>query len=104
MQLELCVLLGWWLSPWELWAVWLVDIVLPDIALLVVVLPMGLQTPLAPSVLSLTPPLGTLHSFQWLAAHIHLCICKALAGLSGDSYSGLLQHAFLSIHNSVAVW
>jgi len=24
-----CVLFGWWFSPWELWAVWLVDIVLP---------------------------------------------------------------------------
>jgi hypothetical protein len=35
-----CVHLGWWFRPWELW---LVDIV---------VLPMGLQTPLAPSVLS----------------------------------------------------
>ena len=31
----LCVLLGWWFRPWELW---LVDIVLP----------MGLQTPSAP--------------------------------------------------------
>ena len=36
MQLEPCVLLLSWLSPWELWEVWLVDIV---------VLPMGLQTP-----------------------------------------------------------
>jgi hypothetical protein len=35
-------ILGWWFRPWELW---LVDIV---------VLPMGLQTPLAPSVLSRT--------------------------------------------------
>jgi hypothetical protein len=39
MQLKPCVLLGWWLSPWELWGVWLVDIV---------VQPMRLQTPLAP--------------------------------------------------------
>ena len=46
-----CVLFGWWLSLWELWGVWLVDFV---------VLPMGLETPSAPSVLSLTPPLGTL--------------------------------------------
>jgi hypothetical protein len=53
-----CVLLGWWFSPWELRsggggggvAAWLVDIV---------VLPMGLQTPSAPSVLYLAPPLGT---------------------------------------------
>jgi hypothetical protein len=43
--------LGWWFSPWELWeGVWLVDIV---------ALPMGLQTSSAPSIPSLTPPLGT---------------------------------------------
>jgi hypothetical protein len=44
------VLFGWWFSLWELWSIWLVAIV---------VLPMRLQTPSAPSVLSLTPPLGT---------------------------------------------
>ena len=67
-----CVLFGWWFSPWELWGVgfWLVDIV---------VLPIGLQTPSARSVLSLTPPLGALRSVQWLAASIRLCICQALA-------------------------
>jgi hypothetical protein len=59
-------------SPWELWGVWLIDIV---------VLPMELQTPLAPSVLSLTPLLGTPCSVQWLAASICLCICQALAEL-----------------------
>ena len=42
-------LLGWWFSPWELWGIWLVDIVLS----------LGLQTPSTPSVLFLTPPLGT---------------------------------------------
>jgi hypothetical protein len=46
MGLEPCVLFGWWFSPWELWGVWLADVVLS----------MGLQTPSAPSVLSLTPP------------------------------------------------
>ena len=66
-QLEPCVLLDWWLSPWELWGegCLLVDIV---------VLPMGLQTPSAPSVLSLTPPLGSPCSFRWLASSILLCI------------------------------
>jgi hypothetical protein len=53
------------------WGVWLVDIV---------VLPMGLQTPSAPSVISLTPPLRTPHSVQQLAVSIQFCICKALAG------------------------
>ena len=33
------VLFGWWFSPWKLWGVCWVDIA---------VLPMGLQTPLAP--------------------------------------------------------
>ena len=48
-----CVLFGWWFSLWELWGVWLVNIV---------ALPMGLQIPSAPSVLPLTPPLGSLYS------------------------------------------
>jgi hypothetical protein len=58
-----CVLLGWWFSIWELWGFWLVDIV---------VLPMGLETPSAPSVLSLTHPLGSLYSVQWLAVNIRV--------------------------------
>jgi hypothetical protein len=70
MQWKLWVLLAWWLRPWKLGGVWLVDIG---------VLPMGLQTPSAPSVLSLPPPVWTLHSVQWLAASIQLCICKTLA-------------------------
>jgi len=64
-----CVLFGWCFSPWELWGVWLVHIV---------VLLMGLQTPSAPSVLSLTPSLGSLCSVRWLAASILICISKAL--------------------------
>jgi len=64
------VLLGWWFSPWELWRIWLVDIV---------VLPMRLQTPSATSVFSLTPPLGSPCSVQWLAATILICISRALA-------------------------
>ena len=40
---------------------------------------MGLQTPSAPWVLSLAPPLGTLCSVQWLTESIYLCICQALA-------------------------
>jgi hypothetical protein len=55
-------------SFWELWGFWLVGIVLP----------IGLQTPLAPPVLSLTPLLVTPHSVQWLPGSIRLCICKAL--------------------------
>ena len=66
MQLELwvppVVVFGWWFNPWELCGIWLVDII--------AVPPMGLQTPSAPSVFSLTPPLGTLSSVQWLAVSI----------------------------------
>jgi hypothetical protein len=74
MQLETwvppCLPFGWWFSPWELWVYWLVHIVVP---------PTGLQTPSAPWVLSLIPPLGTLCSVQWMAVSIHFCICQALA-------------------------
>jgi hypothetical protein len=45
----------------------------------IVVFRMRLQTPSHTSVLSLTPPLGTLCSLQWLAMSICLCICHALA-------------------------
>ena len=58
------------LVPGSSGGIWLVDIV---------VLPMELQTPSAPSVLSPAPPLGSLCSVQWLATSICLCICQALA-------------------------
>jgi hypothetical protein len=63
------VLFGWWFSPWELWRVWLVDVVLP----------MGFQNPSAPSVLSVTPLLGSLCPDQWVAVSICICICQVLA-------------------------
>jgi hypothetical protein len=49
----------------------------------IVVLPMGLQTTLALSNLSLTPLLGTLCSVLWLAVSTHPCICQAWQCLSG---------------------
>jgi hypothetical protein len=54
----------------------------------------GSKPILTPSVFSLTPPLGTLHSVQWLAASVHLCICKALAWL----LRRLLYQAPVSMH------
>jgi hypothetical protein len=45
----------------------------------VVVLAIGLQSPLALSVLSLTPPLGSLCSVLWLAASNHISFGQALA-------------------------
>jgi hypothetical protein len=68
-QVPPCVLFSWCFSPWKLWRYWLVHIV---------VSPMGLQTPSAPWVLSLAPPLGTLCSVQWLVESLHLCSCQAL--------------------------
>ena len=65
---------------------WLVVLYLGALGSLVV-LPMGLQTPSALSVLSLIPPLGSPCSVQWLAVSIHICIDKALAEpLMPDQY------------------
>lgn len=47
----LCVLFGWWFSPWEFWLVGIGDL-------------MGLQASSTPSILSVTPPTGTLFSVQ----------------------------------------
>jgi hypothetical protein len=71
-----CVLLGWWLRPWEFW---FVDIVFP---------PMGLQTLWAPSELSLTPPLGkhAQSSELWASTFVFVRLWQ---NLSGDSYIGL---------------
>jgi hypothetical protein len=68
----------WYIQSWshgslhvgELWCVWLFNIL---------VLPMRLQTPSAPSVLLLTPPLGSPCSVRWLAARICICFSQALA-------------------------
>ena len=82
------VLLAWCLNSWKLWRVWWVDIV---------ALPMGLQTPSTPSVLSLTHLLGTCHSVQWLAVSICLCICKALARpLKRQPYQASISRHFLA--------
>jgi len=62
--------------------VWLIDIV---------VLPMGLQTPSAISVHSLTPPLGTpSHSNRWLQASASV-FDRLWQSLSGDSFIRLLS-------------
>ena len=58
---------------------WLVDIVVP---------PMGLQSPSAPSVLPLTPPLGSLCSVGCLDACIPICIDQALAQLEFNDKKG----------------
>jgi hypothetical protein len=73
------VLLGLWFSTWEFW---LVDII---------VLPIGLQMPSDPSVLS---PLGTPWTVRWLAVNIHHCIPQALEEL----LRGQLYQAPVSMH------
>jgi hypothetical protein len=61
----------------------------------IVGLPMGLQTPSAPPVLPLTPPLGTPYSDRWLAANIYLCIGQALAEpLRGQLYQAPVSKGF----------
>jgi hypothetical protein len=70
----------------------------------IVVLPMELQTPSAPSVLSLTPSLGIPCSVQWLAVSIHLCICQAVAEpLRRQLYQAPVSKHFLSC-TSVSVF
>jgi len=73
------------------------------------VLPMVLQTPSAPSVLSLTPPLGTLCSVWWLAANILFCISKVLEEpLRRHLYQTLVRKHFLAsavgTGFSVCIW
>jgi len=59
-----------WFSPWELWGIWLIDIV---------VLPMGLQIPSAPSVFFSN---SFIWGPRWLTASIIIYISKALADLA----------------------
>jgi len=85
---SLHVLIGWLFSAWELWSVWLVDIV---------VLPTGLQTPSVPSGLSLIPPLESPYSVQWLAASILICIRKVLTEpLRRHPYQASISKHFLA--------
>jgi hypothetical protein len=70
-----CVLFGSWLNPWELWG----------------------QTPSAPSVLSLIPPLWTLCLVQWLAVSLHLCIFQAVEVLlRREQYQTPISKHFLA--------
>jgi hypothetical protein len=75
------------LVPWKYWG-WGASLVN------IVVLAMGLQIPSDPSVLSLIPPLGTLHSKQWLDMSIQLCICKALSGPLRELYQAPFSKHF----------
>jgi hypothetical protein len=89
-----CVHFGWWLILWELWGYWLVHIVVPS---------MRLQTPSAPCVLSLVPPLGPLYSVQWMAES-PLYLSSNDRAPQVTAISGSCQQALVGIHNSVWVW
>jgi hypothetical protein len=89
-------LFGWWFSPWELWGVWLVDIVVP---------PMKLQTPSASSVLSLTLPLGNPMLSTMVGCKNPLLYLSGSARASKETaISGSCQQALPGIHNSIQVW
>jgi hypothetical protein len=62
------ILFRWWFSPWELWLVQLVDIVLP----------MCLQYSSTPSVLPWTLPLGSSVSVWWLVVSICIYVGRVL--------------------------
>jgi hypothetical protein len=68
---------------------WLVHIVVP---------PMRLQTPSAPWVFPLAPPLEILCSAQWVAVSIHFCICQGLTELLPNFF---LYKKILMIPSSV---
>jgi len=83
-----CVLFGWWFSPWEFFGGRgkVVDMV---------VLPRGLQSPSAPSVLSQTPPLESsfvsVRIFIWISrvsqeAAISVSCQEALLGISNGNW------------------
>jgi hypothetical protein len=79
-----CVHFGWWVSPWEVWGFWLVDIIDP----------MRLEILSSPIVLALTSPLKSTCSVQDLAIYIHICIGLVLA----EPLRGQLYQAPVSKH------
>jgi hypothetical protein len=58
----------------------------------------GCNFPSPPSVLPLTPPLGSLGSVGWLAVSIHICIVQVLAKpLRGQLYQAPISKHFLAL-------
>jgi hypothetical protein len=92
----MCMLFGWWFSPWELWGVWLIHTVL---------LLKGLQSSSAPLALPLTHPHWGLQAqfnyLLWISASV---LVGCWQSLSEDSHTRLLTAAHLGISNSVRVW
>ena len=91
MQLEPWEHFVCWFSPWELLGYWLVHIV---------VSPMGLQTPSPLWILSITLPLVTQCSVQWLGVSIYLCTCQVLAEtLRRQPYQAPVIKTLVGIHS-----
>jgi hypothetical protein len=92
-----CVLLGWWLSPRDLWMVGegLVGWYSCSFC--------GVANPFNSSLLSLTPPLDTLCSVQRLVESI-LYLTSSVRASQDTATSGSFQQAILGIHNGVCVW
>jgi hypothetical protein len=96
-----CVLLGGWssLASWGREDIWPVDTVTPPAP------PpthKELQTPLVPSP---NPLSRTLHSVQWLAVSICLCICQALAEpLKRQPYQASVSKHFLASAITSRFW
>ena len=88
-----CILFGWWFSSRELWGVQLID---------TIVLPMGLQSPSAPSVLPLTLPLGSLGSVLWL--WVFASVLGAGRTSQRTAIPGSCLQALFGICNSIGVW
>ena len=91
-----CDFFDWWFSPRELLEYWLVHIV---------VLPIGLQTPSAPWVLSLAPPMGgpEIHPIA-NCEHPLLCLLSPSIVSQETAISGLCQQNLAGICNSDWVW
>jgi len=77
------VFFGWWFSPWELW-------------LFGIVVLMGLQTPSAPSILSITPHLGTQFTSMVGCEHQSLYLSGSGRALRRQRYQAPVSMLFLA--------
>ena len=87
-------LLGWWFRPWELWGVWLVDIVV-----LLLGNPISSFSPFSNSSIGdrlLSPMVGCKYPSLYLSG-----FGKASQEIA---ISRFCQQALLGIHNSVWIW
>ena len=90
------VFIGWWFSPWSSGGSGLLTLLLP---------PLRLQTPSAPSVPSPTPPLGTPELSPMVGCELPPLYLSGSGRASQETaISGFYQQVLSSIYNSVWVW